>query len=58
LDFGNDKFELTDNENSVLVSSLSVNPQMQGRGIGKIAMMLIDDFVRKNLNNVMKLFWQ
>lgn len=48
LDFGNDKLELTDNENSVLVRSLSINPHMQGRGIGKIAMMLIDDFVRKN----------
>jgi N-acetylglutamate synthase-like GNAT family acetyltransferase len=35
LDFGKDKFELTDNESSVLVRSLSVNPQMQGRGIGK-----------------------
>ncbi|WP_250252821.1 GNAT family N-acetyltransferase [Chryseobacterium sp. Marseille-Q3244] len=48
LDFGNDKFELTDNENAVLVRSLSVNPVMQGKGIGKIAMMQVDDFIREN----------
>ncbi|AZA92448.1 ribosomal-protein-alanine acetyltransferase [Chryseobacterium nakagawai] len=48
LDFGIDKLELTDNENSVLIRSLSVNPEMQGRGIGKIAMMQVDDFVKKN----------
>ncbi|MFP3833484.1 GNAT family N-acetyltransferase [Chryseobacterium sp. SIMBA_028] len=46
LDFGNDKFELTDNENSVLVRSLSVNPEMQGKGVGKRAMMQVDTFVR------------
>ncbi|WP_228458603.1 hypothetical protein [Chryseobacterium aureum] len=28
LDFGEDKYELTDNENSVLLRSLSVNPQL------------------------------
>lgn len=50
LDFGKDKFELTDNENSVLVRSLSVNPEMQGKGIGKTAMMLVDDFVRSNFD--------
>lgn len=51
LDFGKDKFELTDNSNAVLVRSLSVNPEMQGRGIGKIAMALVDDFVRENFND-------
>lgn len=48
LDFGEDKFGLTDNENSVLVRSLSVNPELQGRGIGKIAMTMVDDFVKEN----------
>lgn len=48
LDFGEDKFGLTDNKNSVLVRSLSVNPEMQGKGIGKIAMILVDDFVKEN----------
>ncbi|MBO9693846.1 N-acetyltransferase [Chryseobacterium sp.] len=46
IDFGKDKFELTDNENSALLRSLSVNPQMQGKGIGKAAMLKVDDFVR------------
>lgn len=51
LDFGKDKFELTDNENSALIRSLSVNPKMQGKGIGKTAMLKVDDFVKKNFEN-------
>jgi GNAT superfamily N-acetyltransferase len=51
LDFGKDKFELTDTVNAVLVRSLSVNPKMQGRGIGKIAMMQLDDFVKTNFKD-------
>ncbi|PIF44423.1 acetyltransferase (GNAT) family protein [Chryseobacterium sp. 52] len=47
LDFGEDKFELTENEHSVLLRSLSVNPELQGRGIGKAAMQKADDFVRE-----------
>lgn len=48
LDFGHDKLELTDNNNSVLVRSLSVNPELQGKGIGKTAMMQVDEFVKDN----------
>ncbi|WPO90279.1 GNAT family N-acetyltransferase [Chryseobacterium sp. YR459] len=48
LDFGKDKFELTDDETSVLLRSLSVNPQMQGRGIGKIAMLEVGNFVKNH----------
>ncbi|MCS4305542.1 N-acetyltransferase [Chryseobacterium sp. BIGb0232] len=51
LDFGKDKFELTDNANAVLVRSLSVDPKMQGKGIGKIAMMQLDDFVKVNFED-------
>ncbi|MDN3694718.1 GNAT family N-acetyltransferase [Chryseobacterium tructae] len=51
LDFGEDKFELTDNKNSVLVRSLSVNPDMQGKGIGKVAMMKLDEFVRDHFKH-------
>ena len=47
LDFGNDKFELTDNPKSVLLRSLSLNPDFQGKGIGKAAMLMIPDFVEK-----------
>ncbi|CEJ70390.1 Acetyltransferase (GNAT) family protein [Chryseobacterium oranimense G311] len=48
LDFGEDKLDLTDNEKSVLLRSLSVNPDLQGKGIGKAAMQQADLFVRKN----------
>ncbi|AZA82317.1 N-acetyltransferase [Chryseobacterium lactis] len=48
LDFGDDKLDLTDNENAVLLRSLSINPEMQGSGIGKSAMLQVDDFVREN----------
>lgn len=51
LDFGKDKLDLTDNQDSVLIRSLSVNPQMQGRGIGKRAMMKVDEFVREHFKN-------
>ncbi|BAP30014.1 GNAT family acetyltransferase [Chryseobacterium sp. StRB126] len=51
LDFGKDKFEFTDNQNSALVRSLSVNPEKQGRGIGKVAMILVDDFVKENFKH-------
>lgn len=46
LDFGQDKFELTDNENSTLLRSLSLNPEYQGKGIGKTAMLLLSDFLK------------
>lgn len=51
LDFGKDKLELTDNASSALIRSLSVNPQMQGKGIGKTAMLKLDDFVRENFKD-------
>lgn len=50
LDFGADKFDITDNPNSVLLRSLSINPYFQGKGIGKSAMLLTDEFVKKNFN--------
>ncbi|WP_294302822.1 N-acetyltransferase [uncultured Chryseobacterium sp.] len=51
LDFGGDKMELTDNPNSVLLRSLSINPEMQGKGIGKAAMIRIDDFIREHFRD-------
>jgi len=50
LDFGADKLDITDNPNSVLLRSLSINPDFQGKGIGKSAMLLTDDFVKKHFN--------
>ncbi|CAA7387574.1 GNAT family N-acetyltransferase [Chryseobacterium fistulae] len=46
LDFGEDKFDLTENKNAVLLRSLSINPLEQGKGIGKVAMAAIDNFVK------------
>lgn len=51
LDFGNDKFELTDNQDSVLLRSLSVNPEFQGKGIGEFVMMVMDDFIKEHFKD-------
>ncbi|WP_449399429.1 GNAT family N-acetyltransferase [Chryseobacterium wanjuense] len=51
LDFGEDKLDLTDNPNSTLLRSLSVNPALQGKGIGKKAMLQIDDFTRNHFKD-------
>jgi len=46
LDFGADKFDITDNPNSVLLRSLSINPEFQGKGMGKSTMLVIDEFIK------------
>lgn len=46
LDFGVDKFDLTENQNSTLLRSLSINPEYQGKGIGKTAMLTLSDFIK------------
>ncbi|MCT2561291.1 GNAT family N-acetyltransferase [Chryseobacterium herbae] len=51
LDFGEDKLDLTDNKKSVLIRSLSINPGLQGRGIGKGAMQIVDEFVKENFQD-------
>lgn len=51
LDFGTDKFDLTENENSTLLRSLSLNPEYQGKGIGKTAMILLSDFLKTEFPN-------
>lgn len=48
LDFGEDKMDLTNNENSLLLRSLSINPNYQGEGYGKSAMLLMDSFVKEH----------
>jgi len=55
LDYGKDKLDLTENTEALLVRSLSLNPDYQGRGYGKRAMELIEDFVRKNYTGVNEL---
>lgn len=51
LDFGADKLELTDNQDAVLLRSLSVNPEMQGKGIGKSAMKEVEYFIRQHFRD-------
>lgn len=51
LDFGKDKMDLTDNQDSVLIRSLSVNPVYQGRGIGKSAMTEVDHFIKEHFRD-------
>jgi len=48
LDFGEDKFDLTENVNSTLLRSLSIDPEYQGKGIGKTAMVIVSDFIKEN----------
>ncbi|SMP29348.1 GNAT family N-acetyltransferase [Chryseobacterium profundimaris] len=51
LDFGDDKLDLTENRDAMLLRSFSVNPELQGNGIGKAAMMKVDEFVRDNFKD-------
>lgn len=46
LDFTEDKFNYTNSPDSVLLRSLSLNPDFQGKGLGKQAMLLADEFVK------------
>ena len=46
LDFSEDKLNYTNSTDSVLLRSLSLNPDFQGKGFGKQAMLLADEFVK------------
>ncbi|WDF61915.1 GNAT family N-acetyltransferase [Flavobacterium sp. KACC 22758] len=52
LDFGNDKLELKNNDSAILLRSLSVNPNTQGKGIGKRSMLQLRGFVAQYFSNV------
>lgn len=51
LDFGADKFDITDNSDSVLLRSLSINPALQGKGIGKSVMVIVDEFIKDHFES-------
>ncbi|MCU7618885.1 GNAT family N-acetyltransferase [Chryseobacterium sp. PBS4-4] len=51
LDFGEDKFDLTENQDSVLIRSLSVNPNFQGKGVGKSAMIEVDYYIKEHFSD-------
>ncbi len=55
LDTGADKFNITDNQNAVLIRSFSINPNFQGKGYGKLAMKLATDFVKEHLPTINEL---
>ncbi|MDQ1095021.1 MULTISPECIES: GNAT family N-acetyltransferase [Chryseobacterium] len=46
LDFGEDKYDLTENLKAVLFRSFSVNPSLQGKGIGTSIMLELDRFIK------------
>jgi len=51
LDFGDDKFDLTENPDSVLLRSFSIHPDFQGKGIGRSAMTEADHFIRQHFTD-------
>lgn len=46
LDDSQEKIIFTQDDDAILLRSLSLNPKYQGKGIGRQAMILIDDYVR------------
>ncbi|MEI4770140.1 GNAT family N-acetyltransferase [Psychrobacillus sp. FJAT-51614] len=48
LDTGDDKFNYTDRQASILLRGYSVHPSFQGRGIAKISMNLLTEFVKEH----------
>lgn len=51
LDSGPDKQQLTENPNALLLRSLSINPHYQGKGYGKQAMTICDEYVQDYLKS-------
>lgn len=52
LDRGKVTHNLTDNPKAVTIRCLSVNPDYQGKGIGKQAMQSIPQFLRQNASEI------
>jgi RimJ/RimL family protein N-acetyltransferase len=48
LDTSDDKKDLSENEQAILLRSLSINPLFQGKGIAKKAMFLMPNFVKNS----------
>ncbi len=51
LDFGEDKCDYTENKNAILLRSLSLNPNYQGKGNAKNAMIEVENFVKLNIES-------
>ncbi|WP_337084643.1 GNAT family N-acetyltransferase [Elizabethkingia anophelis] len=55
LDFSADLQNYSDSANAVLLRALSMNPEFQGKGIAKSAMIMLPDFVKKHFPGVEKI---
>ncbi|WP_407486122.1 GNAT family N-acetyltransferase [Elizabethkingia anophelis] len=55
LDFSADLQNYSDSANAVLLRALSMNPEFQGKGIAKSAMIMLPDFVKKHFPEVEKI---
>jgi len=52
LDTGAAKTKLTDNKFAILLRSFSLNPNYQGKGLGKKAILLITDLLRQKYTEI------
>ncbi|UXZ05314.1 GNAT family N-acetyltransferase [Moraxella nasicaprae] len=45
LDDGDDKFDYTDDKSALLLRSMSINPNFQGKGYGELALLNLNEFI-------------
>lgn len=55
LDNGDDKYDYTDDNNALLLRSMSINPNFQGKGYGKLALLNLNEFIKTNQLNYQKI---
>lgn len=48
LDGGDDKYAYTDNQHTLLLRSMSINPAFQGQGLAKSALLILPIFIMDN----------
>lgn len=48
LDLSDDRLIYTPNTSSILLRALSINPQFQGKGIAKVALLILPDFIQQH----------
>ncbi|TQR18868.1 GNAT family N-acetyltransferase [Psychrobacillus soli] len=52
LDTGDDKFQYTDQQESILLRGYSIHPAYQGRGIAKSSLALIPSYIKEHFPQV------
>ncbi len=55
LDLSDDRLIYTSNKPSILLRALSINPQFQGKGIAKAALLILPDFVQQHYPDINEL---